>query len=286
MAAIGESDARTLAELRARIDDIDEQIHRLLIDRGAVIEALIAAKGTQHRAAFRPQREAEMMRRLAARHTGVLPLPTVEHLWREIITTFTFMQAPFRVVVDYGRDRIAIHDLARFVFGHSVEFVTAAGPADVVARVAASGADLGLVPVGAVEGGPWWRKLSAETGPRIMAVLPFIDTEGRTASAPAFVISPPLAEATAPDLRVYAGTASQEGEASLRSGQNVAVLDAASGADGRRELMVALASGDDEATLHLLGVENVTPIGGVARGIAGSEPGDVLRAPLRAGAPA
>ena len=54
MAANGDSDARTLAELRAKIDRIDEAMHRLLIDRGTVIEALIAAKGTARSgAAFR-----------------------------------------------------------------------------------------------------------------------------------------------------------------------------------------------------------------------------------------
>ena len=37
------------------------------------------------------------MRRLVMRHEGNLPLVTVEHIWREIITTFTAMQAPFGV---------------------------------------------------------------------------------------------------------------------------------------------------------------------------------------------
>lgn len=283
MAASGESDARTLAELRAKIDQIDGEIHRLLMDRGTVIEALIAAKGTQTRAAFRPQREAEMMRRLVARHSGALPLQTVEHLWREIITTFTFMQAPFRVVVDYGPDRVGTHDLARFVFGFSVEFVTAAGAADVVSRVAASGSDLGLIPADSTDRDPWWRRLSDAKGPRIMSVLPFIDQRGRTASAPAFVISPLLAEPTPPDLRVFAATATAAGETELRAERHVAVLAAVDGADGRRELMVALPTGDDEASLHLRGVEDVIPIGGIARGIADSEAGDPLRSPFRSG---
>ena len=34
-----------------------------------------------------------MMRRLVERHRGILPLDTVESIWRVIISTFTFVQA-------------------------------------------------------------------------------------------------------------------------------------------------------------------------------------------------
>ena len=37
-----------------------------------------------------------MMRRLAERHEGLLPLDTVEGIWRVIIATFTYVQAPLR----------------------------------------------------------------------------------------------------------------------------------------------------------------------------------------------
>ena len=85
--------------VRNRIDAIDEELHRLLIERASVIAELIQIKGTSKPgAAFRPDREADMMRRLAQRHDGDLPFTTVEHIWREIITVFTAMQAPFGVV--------------------------------------------------------------------------------------------------------------------------------------------------------------------------------------------
>ena len=43
---------------------------------------------------------AEMMRRLVKRHKGILPLDTVESIWRVIIATFTYVQAPFSVHAD------------------------------------------------------------------------------------------------------------------------------------------------------------------------------------------
>ena len=67
----------SLQELRKEIDAIDEQVHRLLMARGDIIDRLIQVKQTQEvGSAFRPAREASMMRRLvrassrhpAARH--------------------------------------------------------------------------------------------------------------------------------------------------------------------------------------------------------------------------
>ncbi len=109
-----------LMAIRNRIDAIDEAMHRLLIDRSSVIAELIRIKGTSKPgAAFRPDREADMMRRIAMRHAGDLPLATVEHIWREIITTFTAMQAPFGVTAGPARDPLAMRDLVRFYFGFS-----------------------------------------------------------------------------------------------------------------------------------------------------------------------
>ena len=59
----------SLADLRQEIDRIDETMHGLLMQRGEIIDRLIRVKRTQESgSAFRPAREAEMMRRLVARH--------------------------------------------------------------------------------------------------------------------------------------------------------------------------------------------------------------------------
>src|SRR3954470_12045083 len=88
----------SLDVLRKEIDAIDEQVHRLLMARGDIIDRLIQVKQTQEvGSAFRPAREADMMRRLVQRHRGILPLDTVESIWRVIISTFTYVQAPFSV---------------------------------------------------------------------------------------------------------------------------------------------------------------------------------------------
>ena len=91
----------TLADLRVEIDRIDAAMHAGLIARGEIIDRLIAVKARAGGgSAFRPDREASMMRHIAERHRGRLPLDTVEGIWRIIISTFTYVQAPYRVHAD------------------------------------------------------------------------------------------------------------------------------------------------------------------------------------------
>jgi chorismate mutase len=167
--------AETLASLRDEIDRADREMHALLMRRSQVIEQLIAAKGTQaqddgeRRAAFRPDREAAVMMRLAERHQGVLPFLTVAHIWRVIIATFTQAQSPYRVHL--GSVAPDVRDLARFQFGFSTPLVAHDSAADALAAVEADACDLALVPLG--EAGAWWRKAA---NAHVMAVLPEIVT--------------------------------------------------------------------------------------------------------------
>jgi chorismate mutase/prephenate dehydratase len=227
MSGTGEGGSQALAELRARIDAIDGEIHHLLMQRGAVIDSLIRIKGTSRPgAAFRPGREADMMRRLVERHGGALPLATVEHIWREIITTFTRMQAPFDIAIDISVSPDAMRDLARFYFGFSVAVAPIAGPAAVIAHVAET-SDIGLIALEQpAAAGAWWRGLTAAAAPRITGLLPFIRAATRPADLPAFVISPRLSDPTPAELILYAAEAQaakrvRQGEVVARAGDDV-----------------------------------------------------------------
>src|SRR5829696_8385354 len=125
MAPSSRSGTPTLADLRLKIDRIDETMHDLLMERGEIIDRLIAVKQTQESgSAFRPAREADMMRRLVDRHKGILPLDTAESIWRVIIATFTHVQAPFSIHADLSAGEAAMRDTARFHFGFTVPFLT------------------------------------------------------------------------------------------------------------------------------------------------------------------
>ena len=191
-----------LTAIRGRIDTIDETMHRLLVDRSRVIAELIAIKGTSKPgAAFRPDREADMMRRIVMRHEGALPLATVEHIWREIITTFTALQAPFGVLTGPARDALAMRDLVRFYFGFAVPVEKARTNEDAIAGVARSRKDIAVV--AAVAKGRWWSGLTASSAPKVFAKLPFIETADRPADLPAYVVGPPLKQSFTPDIRLF-----------------------------------------------------------------------------------
>jgi len=192
----------TLADLRVEIDRIDLQMHQLLMERGRVIDQLIEIKSRQGGgSAFRPAREASMMRALVERHRGILPLDTVEGIWRVIISTFTYVQAPYSIHVDVSGGDAAMRDSARFHFGFTTPCAPHFGAGEVIRAVADSVGDLGMF---AVDGGPgagaWWTRLALPEAPKIIARLPFVERADHPAGLPVFVISKPLLDGTAREV--------------------------------------------------------------------------------------
>jgi len=196
-----------LADLRRDIDRIDENMHALLIERSEIIERLISVKKTEETgSAFRPAREADMMHRLVKRHHGSLPLETVEGIWRVIISTFTYVQAPFALHADLSAGDALMRDTARFHFGFTVPFVPHMGAAGVVQAVTASKGDLGLVPAFAIAGaagGPWWTALEFDSAPKIIARLPFVERADHPAGLPVFVVSRVAPDAMVTETEVW-----------------------------------------------------------------------------------
>ena len=209
---------QNLAVLRAEIDRLDEGMHRLLMERGAIIDRLIDTKGTgESGQAFRPGREAAMMRALAERHQGLLPLDTVEGIWRVIIATFTYVQAPFAVHADVSGGDAPMRDSARFHFGFTVPYAPRPSAAAVIAAVAGSRGDLGIFRLDqGASAGAWWRALAGERSPKVIARLPFIERPDHPAGTPVFVVAKPLAEAAVRDVVLYAARFERWREAAAR----------------------------------------------------------------------
>jgi chorismate mutase len=226
-------DAPSLTDLRNEIDRIDETVHGLLMQRGDIVDRLIKVKKTQESgSAFRPAREADMMRRLVKRHHGILPLDTVESIWRVIISTFTYVQAPFSVHADLSAGDAHMRDSTRFHFGFTVPFVPHMGAAGVVAAVSESKGDLGLVAAFAHPGGgAWWAALEFDAAPKIIARLPFVDRPDHPAAMPVFVVSRAAPDAMVKEVEVWsirvAGWSATAAQAVAPLAEVVAVPDRA-----------------------------------------------------------
>jgi chorismate mutase len=248
----------SLADLRSEIDRIDAKMHELLIERGEIIDRLIAVKKTQESgSAFRPAREADMMRRLVKRHHGSLPLDTAESIWRVIISTFTYVQAPFSVHADLSAGDALMRDSARFHFGFTVPFVPHMGASSVVEAVTESRGDLGLIPAFATAGaGPWWAALEFDSAPKIIARLPFVERADHPAAMPVFVISRVTPDAMVTETEVWSMRVSGWSAAAVSAlaplGDVIAVPDRAF--DGAGLLVSVARGGIDGVAEALLGI--------------------------------
>src|SRR5580658_3225553 len=248
----------SLADLRLEIDRIDEAMHALLIERGEIIDRLIAVKKTEESgSAFRPAREADMMRRLVQRHHGSLLLDTAESIWRVIISTFTYVQAPFSAHADLSAGDALMRDSARFHFGFTVPLVPHLGAANVVQAVTASKGDLGLVPAFATAGaGPWWTALEFEAAPKVIARLPFVERADHPAAMPVFVVSRVAADAMVTESEVWSmrvsGWRAPSASAVATTADVIAVPDRAF--DGAALLVSVARGGIDAVSKALVGI--------------------------------
>jgi len=192
---------KSLDDLRREIDEIDTGLHDLIMRRARVVARIAAAKGRSDAASFVPGREARVLRRLMARHDGPFPRQALARIWREMISAFAAMQGPYAVAAYADGEDQTCWDLARDHFGSHGAMTQVASPRDVVTRVFAGEAAIGVVPVPVGEAAdPWWRMLCGANAPRIVALLPFVTgSNARDGAAGAFAIARVSPDATGDD---------------------------------------------------------------------------------------
>lgn len=189
-----------LAGLREEIDRLDSEIHAALVARGDVVGRVIAAKKAagDTGSAFRPDREADLMRRIVLRNPGRWPVDAPENIWRVILATSTFTQVPYAVHADMSGGEAAMRESMRFHFGFTVPLVPAADSTAVIAAVEASEGDLGMFRIDqSATLGAWWKELESPRAPKVIARLPFAERADHPVALPVFVIARPQKEGLA-----------------------------------------------------------------------------------------
>ncbi|MEL6436392.1 MAG: chorismate mutase [Pseudomonadota bacterium] len=236
---MSDQDLQKLAELRAKIDMADQSIHALLMQRAEVIDELIKAKGASRAqgAAFRPGREAQMMEVLRARHGGSIPFSTIVHMWREIISTFTWLQAPYAVHMPADPDG-RLTDTVRFQFGFTVQLERHETIGAAMDAAAQDGNAIAVVPV--QSNTEWWPTLGGDTGLHVMARLPVAPVPFETVDA--LALAPRLSDPVPFEWRAYVVTAGSR--AVLDDWDGGVVIDQRlTESDGAVEALIALAPG-------------------------------------------
>lgn len=189
-----------LGQLRADIDRIDAEMHRLFVERGDVVGRVIEAKRAagDTGSAFRPDREAELMRRLILKDPGRWPVDAAENIWRVLLATSTYTQVPYAVHADISGGETAIRESMRFHFGFTVPFIAAKDASAVIRAVDRASSDLGVFLIAQGPGlGAWWEDLARAHAPKIIARLPFAERSDHPAGLPVYVIARPQKEGLA-----------------------------------------------------------------------------------------
>src|SRR5690606_31966803 len=88
-----------LADVRTRIDAIDLRIQELIADRARFAQQVGKAKGPLKAAIdyYRPEREAQVLRRVVDRNEGPLSDPEIVRLFREIMSACLAQQEPLKI---------------------------------------------------------------------------------------------------------------------------------------------------------------------------------------------
>ncbi len=135
-----------LKPLRARIDALDEQLIALLAERARIALEVGEIKKRHDAPAFRPEREAEVLRRIVERHEGPIRPDGLRAIWREVMSACRALEDTTRVAFLGPRgtfSEAAVHTL----FGQSVDTLPCASIDEVFRATEAGTADLGVVPV-------------------------------------------------------------------------------------------------------------------------------------------
>ena len=145
-----EAEAKELAQLRDKIDEIDNTLSDLISARAKCALEVADVKKRYNDDEdinfYRPEREAQVLRKAMERNNGPLHDDEMARLFREIMSACLALESPVRVAY-LGPEGTYTQEAALKHFGHSAHAVSL-GTIDAVFREVASGSvRYGVVPV-------------------------------------------------------------------------------------------------------------------------------------------
>ncbi|MCG6940995.1 MAG: prephenate dehydratase [Thiohalocapsa sp.] len=137
-----------LAPIRERIDAIDAELLRLISERADCAREVAKVKDAAGQAThyYRPEREAEILRRIKAQNPGPLDDEEIARLFREIMSACLALERPLSVGY-LGPEGTFTQAAALKHFGHSVRTQPFGTIGDIFREVEAGSCNFGVVPV-------------------------------------------------------------------------------------------------------------------------------------------
>jgi chorismate mutase/prephenate dehydratase len=132
-----------LGKLRDGIDAIDGEVLRLLSERAKLAQRVGEIK---HGNIYRPEREAQVLRRIAATNPGPLPATAVNTIFREVMSACLALEQPLKIAY-FGPAGTFTESAAKKHFGSAPTFTPFLTIDDVFRAVESGQADYGVVPI-------------------------------------------------------------------------------------------------------------------------------------------
>ncbi|MCP4258649.1 MAG: prephenate dehydratase [Planctomycetes bacterium] len=142
----------SLNELRKKIDEIDDQLVKLLNERARVVVKIGTHKTKTDKPVYAPDREKDVFDRIAKANTGPLPDRCLIAIWRELMSGSFVLERPLRIGY-LGPAGSFSHTASLLKFGQSVEYEPLADITSIFDEVSKGHCDLGLTPVENTKGG-------------------------------------------------------------------------------------------------------------------------------------
>ena len=141
----GGSDA--LSALRGKIDAVDEQIQSLIAERAQFAKEIGIVKGLTSTVEFyRPEREAQVLRKVVERNDGPLRDDEMVRLFRELMSACLAQEEPLKVAY-LGPEGTFTQSAVFKHFGHSVHALAVPTIDEVFQEVESGTADFGVAPI-------------------------------------------------------------------------------------------------------------------------------------------
>lgn len=138
-----QDEARELGRLRDGIDHIDAEVVRLISERARLAHRIGEIK---HGVIYRPEREAQVLRRIAELNAGPLADEALQRIVREIMSACLALEQPLKVAV-LGPEGTFTEAAARKHFGAAPMLLPCASLDEVFRTVEVGQADYAVLPV-------------------------------------------------------------------------------------------------------------------------------------------
>ncbi|KXJ39428.1 MAG: prephenate dehydratase [Methylothermaceae bacteria B42] len=139
---------QALNELRQKIDRIDSKLLELISERGSLAQEVAKVKmaAGENDCFYRPEREAQVLRRIMAENPGPLPEASVARIFREVMSACLALEKPLQVAF-LGPEGTFTQQAAFKHFGSAIQAQSFPAIDEIFRAVASDTCQFGVVPV-------------------------------------------------------------------------------------------------------------------------------------------